>query len=224
VIRPGSEWGTPTSDQPDATLVGDDRALADHLAGTGVGEAPGPLVRFLAEGSDFARAIGLRTVDPEPARPAQGIALPVDLIETDRGPAVNAVVLGPAPTGLRWWHRAPVTTVTVDGRELYAGPAPTVVVMNGQFLGTADVSPRGHPGDGRLEVQVYALRPGERGPMRARLASGTHVPHPRILTTSGREVTVRTTDPRPMARDGRPDGRVTELKLAVRPGAVRLLI
>ena len=49
--------------------------------------------------------------------------------------------------------------VTVDGRTVHDGPATSVVVANGQFSGTADLAPRGHPGDGRLEVQVYALRP-----------------------------------------------------------------
>ena len=97
--------------------------------------------------------------------------------------AVNAVVLGAAA-------RPPAVVepraaaVGVDGRrpERFEGRATTVVVANGQFLRGADVVPRGHPGDGRVEVQVYALAPGgaagdaaPAGPGRPRPAP----PHPR---------------------------------------------
>ena len=48
--------------------------------------------------------------------------------------------------------------IEVDGQPWFAGSATTVVIANGQFLRGADIVPRGHPGDGRLEVQVYELR------------------------------------------------------------------
>ena len=70
-------------------------------------------------------------------------------------------------------------TVTVDRRSIHDGPATAVVVASGQYLRGADLVPRGHPGDGRAEIQVYAA-PGRRrarrpvpGPPRA-----THLPHP----------------------------------------------
>ena len=46
-----------------------------------------------------------------------------------------------------------------------------------------DVVPRGHPGDGRVEVQVYAVRPGQRAGVRSRLPQGVHLPHPDITQT-----------------------------------------
>lgn len=223
MIRPGSEWGTPTDETPAATVTGDDGALAAWLGHLDP-EAPAPLVRFVPHGSDLARAVGLRATEPDTDRPARGIALPLDAMTTDAGPAVNSVVTGTAPDRLAPWHRARPVTVTVDGREVFTGPATTVVVMNGQYLGTADLAPRGHPGDGRLEVQVYALRPGERAAMRRRLPSGTHVPHPRITTASGREVLVRTGRPLPVTLDGHAAGRAGTLAVRARPGALRLLV
>ena len=120
--------------------------------------------------------------------------------------AVNAVVLGIAPTKLRgstvgvrspWWSTAaPCST----------GTATTVVIANGQFLDGCDLVPRGHPGDGRVEVQVYALDAGGAGPMRRRLPSGTHLPHPRITATTGRTVEVDAPASRawPLTVDGEP--------------------
>jgi diacylglycerol kinase family enzyme len=108
------------------------------------------------------------------------------------------VVSGLPPDRLRAWTRARRVEVRVDGRLVHDGPATTVVVANGQFRHGADLVPRGHPGDGRLEVQVYALRAGERAAMRRRLPGGGHLPHPRIVTSNGRQAQVRWPAPRPL--------------------------
>jgi hypothetical protein len=219
LIKPGEEWGEPTAEAPDAVVRGDDAALAAVVPAEA---GPVPLVRFFPQGSELARAVGLAA--PADAEPG-GIALPVDAIVTDHGTAVNLVVLGPAPTALRAWHHPRQLCVTVDGRTIHDGPATTVVIANGQFSGHADLVPRGHPGDGRLEVQVYALRAGERGAMRRRLATGSHLPHPRILAASGRTVAVTSGGARlAVTVDGRPAGHVPELHASVRHPALRLLI
>ncbi len=219
MIKPGEEWGAPTDAEPDLVVTGDDAALA-AVVPTDTDTVP--LVRFVPHGSELARAVGVTTA---PDAPLRGIALPVDAILTDQGTAVNLVVLGPAPAALRAWHRPQRLCVTVDGRTLHDGPATTVVVANGQFSGTADLVPRGHPGDGRLEVQVYALRPAERAGMRRRLATGTHLPHPRIVATTGRSIEVRAAGAAmPMTLDGLAAGRHTGLRASVRHPALRLLI
>jgi hypothetical protein len=220
VIKPGEEWGAPTDEEPDTTVTGDDAALAAVVPADGVTV---PLVRFLPVGSELARAVGVAPATGDD--PVRGVALPVDAIDTDRGVAVNIVTLGRAPGALRAWHRPRHVTVTVDGRTVHDGPATTVVIANGQFTGAADLVPRGHPGDGRLEVQVYALRAGERTGMRRRLATGTHLPHPRIATATGRRVRVRTGGGTlTLALDDRPSGAVAGLDAAVRHPALRLLI
>ena len=77
-----------------------------------------------------------------------------------------------------------------------------MVVATGQFLRGLDVVPRGHPGDGKAEIQVYELERRERRPMRARLASGAHVPHPRIRQRSARTIELRFRPPGPLEVDG----------------------
>ena len=182
---------------------------------------PDPLVRFRPTGSDLARAVGLTGPDA----PVRGLALPMDRLETGCGPAVNAVVLGVTPARLRRTDRRAPVRVVVDERELYSGAATTVVVAVGQFLDGVDVVPRGHPGDGRLEVQVYALAPAERAGMRARLPVGTHLPHPRIPTTTGRHVRIEGTGhPWPVRLDGVPAGAVRDLTVDLLAGAYRLLV
>jgi diacylglycerol kinase family enzyme len=115
--------------------------------------------------------------------------------------------------------------VRVNGRELAHGPATTVVIANGQFFDGLDVVPRGHPGDGRIEVQVYALRRGERRAMRSRLPQGVHLPHPRIATTTGRDVEVHVEGGRlPLTIDGVAREPVSDLTVTVIPGALRLAL
>jgi diacylglycerol kinase family enzyme len=98
-------------------------------------------------------------------------------------------------------------------------------VASGQCLRRADVVPRGHPGDGWAEVQVYALARRARRPMRRRLPSGTHVPHPGIRTGRARRVEVEVAGRGlPVELDGRPRGRTTRLEVTLVPAAIRLLV
>jgi hypothetical protein len=217
VIRKGEEWGAPAGDAPpDLEVAGDDAALAAALVSAG----PDPLVRFSpSPESDLARAVGLA------GDGRSGLALPLDLLRLgDGGVAVNTVVVGVPPDRLRWWHRAFPVEVVVDGRAFTARTT-SVVVATGQFLRGFDVSPRGHPGDGWCEVQVYCLPAGQRGAMRARLRSGSHVPHPEIRTRRGRAVSVRCERDVAVEVDGKAavkGARVVSVELV--PTAFRLLI
>jgi hypothetical protein len=216
-VKPGEEWGEPADAPADLSVDGPDAALAAIAA-----DHPGALVRFRPDpSSDLARAVGAAA-----GAATSGLAVPIDVLAaTPGGMAVNAIVLGTPPRRVRATTRRAPVEVRVDGRGVATMPATTVVIASGQFLDGLDVVPRGHPGDGRLEVQVYALRPGERRAMRARLPRGVHVPHPRITTTSGRQVEVvvrRGT--LPLTVDGVGRGRVARLTVAVLPAAIRLLL
>ena len=241
MIKPGEEWGQPTDATAEIECHGDDQALAALVTLGRADPAPARLVRFFPSGSDLARAVGLADVDADldtnltaggsatdhvrDDQPVRGIELPIDAISSDLGVAMNCVILGVSPTRLRPYHRLRPIRVCVDGRELFSGPATSVVIANGQFVAGADLVPRGHPGDGRLEIQVYALAPGERGPMRRRLPTGTHLPHPRILATSGRIIEVDgLRRPWPVTLDRRSGRAETRLGLSILPSALRLLI
>jgi len=224
-LRPGQPWGTEASGPADLEVTGGDGMLAAVL-GRGLED---PLVRFAAAPeSDLARAVGL-VAGAVPG----GLALPLDALELRLGGggpapprvAVNSVVVGVPPDRLRAWHRRAGLTVEIDGAAVdAAGGATTLVVMNGQYLRGLDVSPRGHPGDGVAEAQLYGLRPGVRRAMRSRLATGAHLPHPGITVRKARLVTVRATRPVPLEVDGEPAGRITALELRLRPVAYRLFI
>jgi YegS C-terminal NAD kinase beta sandwich-like domain len=216
MIRPGEEWGGPAESPPDRDIDGDDQMLAACVA-----RFPGALVRFHpAADSDVARAVGIH-----PGSPATGRELPLDALQLDDGTlGCNMVVLGRAPDRLRRIARRIGVHVAVDGKSWVDGAATTVVVATGQFLRGLDVVPRGHPGDGRAEVQVYQLRPSERRAMRARLAVGAHVPHPRIQQRSAQRVEIVAERPLALEVDGRPHGHALRLVVEVRSAAYRLLI
>jgi hypothetical protein len=219
-LRKGVPWGRPASAPADVVVDGDDADLAAAVA-----EQPGARLSFrAAPGSDFARAVGLTAASDS------AIELPCDVLEVEadgtRQTAVNMVVFGTAPDRQRWWSRARRVLVRVDGRVVHDGDASGVVIANGQHLRGYDVVPRGHPGDGRAEVHVYALRRGERRAMRSRLRDGTHLPHPRIVTASSSgPIDVWAAEGiRPLEIDGRSRSPVTGLTVTVRPGAFLLLV
>jgi hypothetical protein len=228
-LRPGQPWGTEASGPADLEVTGGDRTLAAVLA-RGLGD---PLIRFAAApGSDLARAVGLVA-----GAAAAGLALPLDVLDIDGvaaagaggdrprpALAVNSVVVGVSPDRLRAWHRPARLTVEIDGTAVNAAGATTLVVMNGQYLRGLDLSPRGHPGDGVAEAQLYELPPGARRAMRSRLPSGAHLPHPAITVRRAHRVAVRAARPVRLEVDGDDAGRVTALELRLRPSAYRLFI
>ncbi|HYL53402.1 MAG TPA: hypothetical protein VEZ15_15615 [Acidimicrobiia bacterium] len=219
MIKPGEEWGTPTTAAPDFEVQGDDAELARVAA-----RAPGALIRFRpAPGSDLARAVGIQTAGDA------GVEVRLDALRAgEYGLACNMVVLGVAPDRIRRWSRRVGVRVTVDGMAWFAGRATTVVVATGEFHHGLDLVPRGHPGDGRVEVQVYALAPAERAGMRVRLAAGTHLPHPRIAQRTGRRIDVHWAGPvasgRRIELDGRSRGRTDHVTVEVVDGAYRMLV
>ena len=231
-LRPGQSWGTEASGPPDLEVSGSDRVLAEVL-GRGVAD---PLVSFsAASDSDLARALGLVA-----GAASTGLALPLDVLEFAAEPAsgvrlpeyggkgtpvaVNSITVGMPPDRLRSWHRPAGLSVEIDGAVVDAANATSLVVMNGQYLRGLDLSPRGHPGDGVAEAQLYALPPGARRAMRTRLTTGAHVPHPAITIRRARRVVVRAARPAPLEVDGTPAGNVTALEITLRPAAYRLLV
>jgi YegS C-terminal NAD kinase beta sandwich-like domain len=218
-LRHGEPWGRAATGPPDDEVTGDDADLAAFTA-----LHPGALVRFRpSAGSDLARAVG---IGPDTGGTTE-VAIDMLTLEPDDDPvgAVNVVVLGSAPDRLRWPARAARLKVRLDGRPWFDGRATTVVVANGQFLRRADVVPRGHPGDGWAEVQVYALARGERRGMRRRLPTGTHVPHPRVLGGRARRVEIEVGRRRlPLEVDGHRRGGTRRLVVTLVPASIRLLV
>lgn len=239
MIKPGEEWGGPTSARPDLEVTGSDADLATRVneslndssrpAGASSGESlndsptrAGMLVRFQPDASsDLAGAVGLDADREVPL----GIQLPVDLLcLADGRAAVNMIVIGTPPDAVGFATRRFGANLRVDGKPVFHGPCTTIVIATGQFRRGLDLVPRGHPGDGRAETQVYAVSGRERRQLRTRLATGTHVPHPRITQRSGTRVTVSVDRRVALEIDGRPAPRADRIDVTVVPDAYRLLL
>ena len=219
MVEKGEPWERPAAGPPEWHVEGDDATLAAAIR-----DRRGARVEFRPNaGSDLARALGLQA--PGPA----GIDLALDglrVVADDRELfAVNMVIVGVAPDRAGWRTRAPTVRVRVDERVVHDGAATGVVVANGQHLRGADVVPRGHPGDGRIEIQVYAVRRGERAGVRSRLPQGVHLPHPDITQTGGRHVEVRADrGPLPLEVDGVGVSPAALVSVDVVPGAFVLVV
>ncbi len=216
-VVPGRPWGSPADGPPDAVVEGDDAALA---AAVRAGR-PGMLVQFEpADDSDLAHTLGLRA-----GMARRGVALPMDVLElADERIATNVVVLGHAPDHLRATDRSTRVTLQTDRRVEAFDAVTTVVLATGQWLRNTNLVPRGHPGDGRAEVHVYRLARRERRPMRVRLPTGVHLPHPRIVTRTAVEIDVRAARPLPLEIDGRPAEATTTVRCRLLPARYRLLV
>ncbi|MGO9872582.1 MAG: hypothetical protein ACLPVY_02185 [Acidimicrobiia bacterium] len=221
MIQPGEPWGSPTSSPPDVEVAGGDAALAAV-----VGRAPGALVRFRPDRtSDLARAVGLAPTTVHGPATALGTALPLDLLAFSDAVACNMCVFGTPPDRLGRSSPSFEIDVELDGRPWHSGRATTVVVAIGQFLRGLDVVPRGHPGDGKAEVQVYDLARRERRMMRSRLVSGAHLPHPRIRQRSAHAIQMRFRPAAPAEVDGVGSvGLTDDTTIEVVANAYRLLV
>ena len=226
-LRHGEPWGHAATGPPDVEVTGDDADLAASGA-----SRPGALVRFRpSPRSDLARALGLVSDETdasgttEVAIDALAVRVSGDGHGAGNVPAVNAIVLGAPPDRLRWNTRTVRVNVQLDGRPWFEGRATTVVVANGQFVRGADLVPRGHPGDGWAEVQVYTLGRRERAEMRRRLPTGTHVPHPRIVGGRARRIDLEVgARAFPVEIDGHRRRGSGGLEVTVVPASIRLLI
>jgi len=211
-----------------AVVVGDEADLAAAVAG----RPHGPLRWWPTRTVGLARTLGLAedARAPDERTGAEPVVVTVDGLEIHGGGpaperlALAVVVGGIDPRRLGARHRRRPVQVRIDGTTWFEGRATTVVVANAEFLGTADLAPRAHPGDGWLDAQVYALPPAQRAAMRRRLATGTHLPHPSLPTRRARTVEVRTAAPWPWTADGRALGRRSLVTVRVTPGVCRLVL
>lgn len=185
-------------------LEGSDAELAARISGA----SDHPVVRWIpTEPTDLGRSVGRAPgVAPEGA-----LVAPMDVIVSDVGLAVNALVWGSDPATVGRWTRMRPVTVTIDDRVRWSAPACSVVIANGEFVHGMPIAPKAHPGDGRLDVVVIAVAASQRRVFRARLAHGDHLPHPRIAVLRGRTIRIAGSHAQPVVTDGVTRGRYKAL-------------
>ena len=150
-IEKGADWGWPGPLPADAPIASNDAEAGDLVRS---GQSPIGLA-----GGDLARTLGVRLPFE---RGATGHLLPVDAFRITLDDATSHVGIAHAIVGN------------------LAASAHVVAIMNAAFVGTRNLAPRAHPGDGRLDVVHLRLPVGDRLKALRRMKTGTHMPHPNI--------------------------------------------
>ena len=192
-ITRGQAWGEPAPVPADALPVGSDAAAAQALEEAEAKGAAFPVL--LLRGGDLCRTLG-GTPGGEPA--AVRFTVDVGQADLDGRPRlfVAHLVVHSAT-----WRRA-------------------FVAMNAQWLGSWNLGPRAHPGDGLLDSYDADLPPDQLLAVRSRLPLGTHLPHPGIRERRAATAAVDLGRRRPVRLDGRRAGRARRVSVQVRPDAL----
>lgn len=201
-VEKGQPWGGPGSLPPDGVVVRSDGEARDLLEAARRERRPFPTLGLL--GGDLCRTLGGRG-DEARLRRADATTCTVDVGEVLVDGRLHLFVAH--LVARRGWWRGRV-----------------VAAMNAEWLGDWDVAPRSHPGDGRLDVLDGDLPIADRWKARARLRTGTHVPHPGIRTGSVPAEQFDLTPPLDVWLDGTRVGRAEHLSVRVHPEALTVVV
>lgn len=216
-IRKGEAWGRPGPLASGAPVFDDDRSAARHVAEhLEVLGSPGAALELGLVGGDLHRTLGSPRHGPADLLGPAAMRFPVDVavVRSDSGDdvAVAHVVASQ--------HRN-----LLNGQpRWFAGR--TVAIMNAEFVDGLDLSPRGHPDDGRLDVTDGALPAAQRRAGRQRARSGTHVPHPGLRERRVRHLDVEIPSGSPLHiwLDGEHIGRSSTLSVRCVPDALTVVV
>ncbi len=189
-IKKGEAWGTPASPPDDAVIVASDRALSLALESARHDGAPFP--SFVVSEGDLGHTLG--------ATGSPHNAFPID---------VGELLLD----GRHHYFVAHVVARTKSWRSF-------AVAMNAQWLGEWNLGPKAHPNDGLIDAYEASLGLFDWPKVRARLPTGSHLPHPRIHQTRAKAVTLELPRLMPVAIDGDPVGAGKVLVVRVIPDAI----
>ncbi len=202
-IRRGQSWGTNGPLPGDGVVVRSDAAASTLIAeARRLGRTIAPLGLL---GGDLCTTLGGRG-DEQRLRSGDAARLTVDIGHVVLDDGEPQYFVAHLVARRRWWL----------GR--------TVAVMNAAWLGSWNVAPRAHPGDGRLDVIDSRLSFGDRIKARRRLPLGTHVPHPAISVSRVERTEIVFDTPTTVLLDGRDVGRARRLRIQVEPDALDVVI
>lgn len=239
-IARGRDWGEVGPVPDGAVTAATDAEAAAVVATARRAGTPAPPV--VLTGGDLARTLGV--IGPPPGRESAAAPAAADRRTEGTDPDTadrSAESTGPDTADRRAEAAGPAagTRVRVDaGAALVDGRlcwfvahlvarrswwrGRVLVVANAAFMGSGNVAPRAHPGDGRLDVLDASLRLGARIRAKSRLAAGAHVPHPDIAQ---RRVAAAQFDLDPaldVYGDGLRLGRAAAVSVRVEPAALEV--
>ena len=192
-IKKGEPWGEPASLPAEALVVDGDRAISRALEAARRSNQPFPA--FGVTGGDLCRTLG------GTGQMATGYT--VDVGEALIDGRVHYFVAHLAAHDRGWAHAA--------------------VAMNAQWLGDWNLGPRGHPNDGVLDTYRADLGLVDRLTVRPRLATGSHLPHPRIQVERSQHVTFDLSRPLPVYVDGERIAVSKNIVVRCVPDALRVI-
>lgn len=202
IIARGAPWGEQGPLPADGVVVRSDAEARAVVEAARRDHRPIPALGLL--GGDLCRTLGGRG-DEGRLRSEAAVRFPVDL----------GVALLDGRLHLFTAH-------LVARRRGWLGRV--VVAMNAQWLGGWDLGPRSHPNDGLLDTYDARLPVGDLLKVRARLPTGTHVPHPAIRERRARAVQFALDRPTPVRLDGEVVGEARDLSLRVEPDALTVVV
>ncbi len=202
-IRRGEAWGEIGPLPADGVVVHADAQARTVVEAAQRAGTPTPAVGLL--GGDLCTTLGGRG-DRARLQSPDAVRLRVD---------VGRVILDDAD--VHWF-----VAHLVARRSWWRGRV--VAVMNAAWLGTWNVAPRAHPGDGSFDVLDANMSLGDRCKARSRLPLGTHVPHPAIAMTRARDLRLTFDAPMPIWLDGELVGRARSVHVVVEPDTLAVVL
>ena len=200
-IRKGEAWGVASPLPADGVVVRSDAQARRALEEARLRGEPFPVLGVL--GGDLGRTLAAPGREAR-LRSPDAMTFPVDLGQVLVDGRLHLFVSHLVARN-RWWTRA-------------------VAAMNAQWLGPWNLGPKAHPNDGVLDTFDAHLRAGDLWKVRARLATGTHLPHPRIAARRAAAVTFELERPLPVWLDGERVDEGRTLAVRLEPDALRVVV
>jgi len=201
-IEKGADWGERAALPEDGVVVRSDLEARVAVERARRANAAVPTLGLL--GGDLCRTLG-GSGDEARLRGPEAMTFPCDL---------GSVLID----GRLHWFVAHL----IARRSWWRGRV--IAAMNAQWLGAWDLGPRAHPNDGLLDIADGDLPLGDRLKARTRLATGTHVPHPRIETRRVASLQLDLDPQLDIYLDGERVGRASRLSIRIEPDAFHVVV